>query len=211
MPRIYTRTGDEGETSLFDGTRTPKSDARVDLYGEADELNGWLGLCAELLLKTARAGVAGVVPDGEARRHLADLAAELLSLQNDLFAMGAILADPPRCRELVSGGTALPFDVVALERRIDAMQAELPPLRSFILPSGSEAAAALDVARTVCRRVERKAVALSRGDALPRGVIVHLNRLSDYLFVAARRANHVLGRPDVAWPPDQAPQEDAAP
>ena len=211
MPRIYTRTGDEGETSLFDGTRKPKSDARIDLYGEADELNGWLGLCAELLRRTARAGAAGEAPDDEARRRLADLAAELLALQNDLFAMGAILADPPRCRELAAGGAALPFDAAMLERRIDAMQADLPPLRSFILPSGSEAAAALHVARTVCRRVERKAVALARGDALPGGVLVHLNRLSDYLFVAARWTNHVLGRPDVTWPPAQGPQEDAAP
>ncbi len=215
MARIYTRTGDRGETSLFDGTRTAKSDERVDLYGELDELNSHLGLCAERLLRDSRAGeVAADAREGnvqESRLQLSLLASALLTLQNDLFAMGAILADPPRCRELADSGGPLPFDAGPLEKMIDGMQDELPPLRSFILPSGSVNAAALHVARTVCRRVERKAVGLSRRQPLPARILVYLNRLSDYLFVAARWANHVLGRPEATWPPAGESQEDPAP
>jgi len=215
MARIYTRTGDRGETSLFDGTRTAKSDERVDLYGELDELNSHLGLCAERLLRDSRAGeVAADAREGnvqESRLQLSLLASALLTMQNDLFAMGAILADPPRCRELADSGGPLPFDAGPLEKMIDGMQDELPPLRSFILPSGSVNAAALHVARTVCRRVERKAVGLSHRQPLPARILVYLNRLSDYLFVAARWANHVLGRPEATWPPAGESQEDPAP
>jgi cob(I)alamin adenosyltransferase len=215
MARIYTRTGDRGETSLFDGTRTPKSDERVDLYGELDELNSHLGLCAERLLRDSHASeVAADASSGnveESRLQLSLLASALLTLQNDLFAMGAILADPPRCRQLVAGGVPLPFDAGPLEKMIDAMQDGLPPLRSFILPSGSVHAAALHVARTVCRRVERKAVGLSRRQPLPAGILVYLNRLSDYLFVAARWTNHVQGRTEVTWSPAGNSQEDPAP
>jgi cob(I)alamin adenosyltransferase len=215
MARIYTRTGDRGETSLFDGTRTSKSDERVDLYGELDELNSQLGLCAERLLRDSRAGEvaadasSGIVEDS--RLQLSLLASALLTLQNDLFAMGAILADPSRCRELADSGAPLPFAAGPLEKMIDGMQDEMPPLRSFILPSGSVNAAALHVARTVCRRVERKAVGLARRQPLPAGILVYLNRLSDYLFVAARWANHVLGRPEATWPPAGESQEDPAP
>jgi cob(I)alamin adenosyltransferase len=215
MARIYTRTGDRGETSLFDGTRTAKSDERVDLYGELDELNSHLGLCAELLLRDGRAVQVAADADegiGEGSRlQLSLLASALLILQNDLFAMGAILADPPRCRELAGSDAKLPFDAELLEKMIDGMQDELPPLRSFVLPSGSVNAAALHVARTVCRRVERKAVGLARREPLPHGILAYLNRLSDYLFVAARWANHIQGQPDTTWPPAGESQEDQAP
>jgi len=184
VPRIYTRTGDGGETGLFDGSRTTKADPRVDLYGEVDELNSVLGL-----------GIAAL-PEAAA-----ELSRDLESIQRDLFALGAILADPPRCEALAADPQAdLGIDGKALEPVIDRLGAPLPPLRAFILPGGHPAAAALHIARTVCRRAERKAV--ERRDAgvvLPAGVIVYLNRLSDLLFTAARHANHAAGGQDVLW------------
>ena len=122
--------------------------------------------------------------------------------------MGAILADPGRSRKLMDGEGALPLDSHRLETQIDALNRDLPELRNFILPGGHPAAAALHIARTVCRRVERRAVGIRDAEPIPDGVIVYLNRLSDYLFVAARWANHVLGREDVLWRPDRdAPEE----
>jgi cob(I)alamin adenosyltransferase len=185
-PRIYTRTGDDGDTGLVDGSRTSKADRRVDLYGEVDELNSTIGL--------ALASGLG----GEAT---AALRGALESTQVDLFELGALLADPGRCDRIVAG--EVPDDAVdgaALEPVIDALDAPLPTLRAFILPGGEPAAAALHLARTVCRRAERKAVDMRRdGAALPDGVLVYLNRLSDLLFVAARHANHAAGRDDVLW------------
>jgi cob(I)alamin adenosyltransferase len=186
MARIYTRTGDGGETSLGDGSRGPKSGDRVDLYGEVDELNSALGLC--------------VVALAAADRAPADLAATLGAIQSRLFDLGAVLADPGRSRELA----ALPtdeqgFDAAPLEAAIDALDAPLPTLKNFILPGGTESAARLHLARTICRRVERRAVALGPADPVPGGAVVYLNRLSDLLFTAARAANHAAGRPDVPW------------
>ncbi|MBD3222042.1 cob(I)yrinic acid a,c-diamide adenosyltransferase [bacterium] len=183
MPRIYTRTGDRGETGLFDGTRTRKCNDRVDLYGNVDELNSCLGTAVAAL------------PDG------ADLLQQDLErIQTDLFELGAVLADPPRSEALTADETGLPLDGAALEPMIDRLEAPLPELRAFILPGGHPGAAALHVARTVCRRVERQAVALrDDGVAIPLGVIVYLNRLSDLLFIAARHANHLAGRDDVLW------------
>ncbi len=192
MPRIYTRTGDRGETGLCDGSRTVKSDQRVDLYGEVDELNSALGV--------VRAQLA-------ACDSCAELQADLLAIQSDLFEMGALLADPPRSARLVDAGPAeLGVDGPGLEPVIDRLEAPLAPLRSFILPGGDPAAAALHLARTVCRRAERKAVA-ARGDglAVPGGVLIYLNRLSDLLFVAARRVNHDRGVADVIWPGRRGP------
>jgi cob(I)alamin adenosyltransferase len=183
MPRIYTRTGDGGETGLFDGTRTRKCDPRVDLYGHVDELNSCLGVAAAAL------------PDGASELH-----DDLERIQEDLFELGAVLADPPRSEALSAPGAALPIDGPALEAVIDRLDAPLAPLKAFILPGGHLAAAALHVARTVCRRVERQAVELQDRDVvIPAGVIVYLNRLSDLLFVAARHANHLAGRDDVLW------------
>ncbi len=184
MPRIYTRTGDGGETGLLDGSRTSKSDPRVDLYGDVDELNSAIGLA---------------LATGLDQEAAADLRGALEGIQRDLFELGALLADPARCEALAAGGQ-LTIDGAALEPVIDRLDSALPPLRAFILPGGSPAAAALHLARTVCRRVERKAVDRRRaGVAVPGGVIVYLNRLSDLLFTAARFANHAAGCSDVEW------------
>jgi cob(I)alamin adenosyltransferase len=178
--RIYTKTGDSGETSLFDNTRVSKSNSRVDAYGEADELNAMLGTV----------GASGID---------VDLNTELEKIQKELFAIGARLADPrSRIAERVTKAVVSEKDVERLERLIDKLEAEVPPLRRFILPGGSSSGALLHQARTVCRRVERRVVALG-ADAVDPIVIVYLNRLSDLLFVMARAANHRAGVPEVEW------------
>ena len=177
--KIYTRTGDTGETSLFDGSRVSKADALVDAYGEVDELNAWLGL--------VRATGSG-----------SDLDAELLQLQRDLFAFGARLADPRRKIAARVSKAVLDDDAVArLEALIDRLETELPPLTHFILAGGSPAGAALHVARTVCRRAERRLIALQPP---PDGVLVrYINRLSDLLFVMARVVNRRQATAETVW------------
>jgi cob(I)alamin adenosyltransferase len=177
--KIYTRTGDTGQTALFDNSRVSKADPRVDAYGEVDELNAWLGVVR----------AAGVDPE---------IDAALVDLQRDLFAVGAQLADPS---ERIAGRVTKAFisdaSVARLESSIDRLEQELPPLTHFILAGGSQAGAALHVARTVCRRAERRIVALDpRADPL---VVRYMNRLSDLLFVLARVVNHRAGRPETEW------------
>lgn len=172
--KIYTRTGDRGETSLFGGTRVSKDDPRIEAYGTVDELNAFIG--------AARASR----PDSQ-------IDSQLAAVQSDLFDVGAQLASPGSSR--FSGVTEA--RITELENGIDAMEQQLAPLTSFILPGGSDAAAQLHVARTVCRRAERLVVAL--GDDSAAKTITYLNRLSDYLFVAARFANLRKGVDDVIW------------
>lgn len=184
MNRIYTRTGDEGETGLFGGGRVPKSDLRVRAYGEVDELNAAVGWALARL------------PEGE------DEVRERLTLvQADLFALGAHLATPPDAR---SRGhlPSLPEDRPAeFEAWIDESEQELPPLRSFILPGGSDGGAALHLTRTVCRRAERAVVALARDADVDAAVLIYLNRLSDVLFNLARLVNQRAGEPETLWRP----------
>ena len=176
---IYTRTGDTGETSLFGGTRARKDDPRVDAYGEVDELNAWLGLVRASALEPT-------------------LEDEVVAIQRDLFALGAQLADPAdklaaRFTKAVVGDD----HVVRLERLIDRLERELPPLRRFILAGGTPAGAALHVARTVCRRAERRIVALD--PPVDPVLVRYINRLSDLLFVLARAVNHRGGAVETEW------------
>ena len=182
LNRIYTRTGDGGETALSDGSRVAKTDPRVEAYGTVDELNAAMGLC---------------------RLHGGAMADALAVIQNELFDLGADLSRPD-----MAGDAKAPYPVLRiideqvtrLEAEIDAMNARLAPLRSFILPGGSPLAAHLHMARTIARRAERQAVALSAlGDANP-AALRYLNRLSDWLFVAARVANLDAGG-DILWQP----------
>jgi cob(I)alamin adenosyltransferase len=178
--KIYTRTGDRGETGLFDGTRVPKSDARVDAYGEIDELNAVLG--------TVRAAAVD-----------AEIDAILVRLQRDLFALGARLADPgARIADRVTKAGLSQDDVTRLENWIDRFEEELPPLLRFILPGGTSAGAALHFARTVCRRAERRIVGLGP-DAVEPVLVTYVNRLSDLLFVVARVVNKRAGVPETEW------------
>lgn len=187
MVRIYTRTGDGGDTSLGDGSRVPKSGARVALYGEVDELNSWLGKCA-VALADLGTEVPGIAVD------------DFQIIQSSLFSLGAILAHPGQSAENAALPEAdQPFSPAKLETLIDAMDALLPPLKTFILPGGCAAAAELHLARTVCRRVERLAVKVAAGEPIPTGAITYLNRLSDFLFTAARAANAASQVADIPW------------
>jgi cob(I)alamin adenosyltransferase len=178
--KIYTKTGDAGETSLFDNSRVSKADPRVDAYGEVDEVNACLG-----------AAVAAGVDS--------DIAGVLAAIQKDLFAVGARLADPSsRIAERVTKAAVTDQQIELLEATIDRLETELTPLRRFILPGGSPAGSLLHLARTVCRRAERRVVGLGV-DAVEPGVIVYLNRLSDLLFVMARAVNRRAGIPETEW------------
>ena len=180
--KIYTRTGDRGDTGLFGGGRVGKDDVRVDAYGEVDELNA----------------VVGVV---RATAPASPIATLLEQVQRDLFSIGAILATPDleKMRRQLEKARLDDARIAELERAIDAAEERLEPLKAFILPGGAPPAAALHVARTVCRRAERRVVHLARDVELPEVVIVYLNRLSDLLFTLARLANHEAGAPDVEW------------
>ena len=176
LNKIYTRTGDDGSSGLVDGSRASKSGRRMTAIGEVDEANAALGVA-----------IAALVPG--------DLTEHLLGIQNDLFDLGADLATPGQV-----GLRIVASQVERLEHAIDAMNAELEPLRSFILPGGSGAVAALHVARTVVRRAERAAVALHEREPLNPQLLAYLNRLSDLLFVTARYVAAKEGG-DVLWRP----------
>ena len=183
LNRIYTRTGDAGETALVNGARVAKHSPRVRAYGTVDELNATLGL--------ARLHATG------------DTDAALARIQNDLFDLGADLARPEMEKDGEAGYPVLRIietQVTRLETEIDAMVAVLEPLRSFILPGGSALAAHLHLARTVARRAEREAVELAAGESTNPWAVKYLNRLSDWFFTAARMANDE-GRADVLWVP----------
>lgn len=184
MTKIYTRTGDDGSTGLIGGQRVRKSDARIECYGTVDELNAGLGL------------VATLAP--------AELVEQIRRVQGELFVIGSHLAFA-REDAATPAGVALPAleDVMIdrLEMEIDNAQGDLAPLRNFILPGGSETAARLHLARTLCRRAERLLVAFAMERPVPAVMLVYLNRLSDWLFVQARYANHVEGVEDVPWKP----------
>lgn len=177
--RIYTKTGDKGETSLYKGGRVPKDAPRLEAYGTLDELNSVLGQALALLPKA-----------GPWAETVAD---EVRRVQKDLFSLGAMLAtlgaEPPAWH-------IKPEDITALEQAIDRMDAELEPMRNFILPGGHPSAATFHVARTITRRAERGIVGIQREEAIDPLIIQYVNRLSDYLFVLARYANHQLGTPE---------------
>ena len=173
LTKIYTRTGDDGTTGLADGSRTAKDDPRIEAIGEVDELNSAIGVL-----------IAADLPQ--------PMRETLLDVQNDLFDLGGELSVPGH--DIISDA-----HVARLERELDTINAALPALKDFVLPGGSGAAAAAHLARTVCRRAERRLVALSRVEALPPLLLQYLNRLSDLLFVAARALNRHAGGKDVLW------------
>jgi cob(I)alamin adenosyltransferase len=184
LSRIYTRSGDQGETGLGDGTRVPKDHPRVIAYGEVDELNAVLGL---------------LLVDATEERDL------LRAIQNDLFDVGADLCVPPAPGEPAEKALRVrPDQATRLEHEIDRLNARLQPLRSFVLPGGSRFSAWCHLARTVCRRAERAVVTLARTEQVNPQVVIYLNRLSDLLFVLARVANRD-GKDDVLWVPGGKP------
>ena len=180
--KIYTKTGDQGSTGLFGGGRVPKDDVRVEAYGDVDELNAVLGVARSV----------------EPMPRVDEV---LVPIQRDLFAIGALLATPDRDKMAMHLQKARIDDtrIGELEHAIDDGEAELEPLTAFIVPGGSPKAAALHVARTVCRRAERHVVRLQHEVELPAIVVIYLNRLSDLLFTLARVANRRAGAGEVTW------------
>ena len=188
LNRIYTKVGDKGQTALVGGQRVPKDSPRIDCYGTTDELNSYIGVaCVQAARDSRTERLAGI----------------LLRVQHELFNLGSILATLPE-----DVGPRQPrvtdADVAQLEAEIDEMNNDLPVLRSFVLPGGTELNAQLHVCRTVCRRAERLVVALSRTEGVPEEVIRYLNRLSDALFVWSRWSTVQLGASEVLWQPNAA-------
>jgi cob(I)alamin adenosyltransferase len=192
LNRIYTKRGDAGETGLAGSQRVPKDSLRIDAYGTVDELNAFVGLagvaCREQLGSDPQVGL---------------LVEIIRRVQHELFNLGSILATLPQDVH-PKQARITPAEVAQLEREIDAMNEDLPPLRSFVLPGGTRLNADLHVARTVCRRAERLLVALSREEPVPPETIQYLNRLSDAMFVWSRWINHVLHVPEVLWDPNRS-------
>ena len=179
---IYTRTGDTGETALFGGGRVSKDHPRTSAYGDVDELNSAIGVARA----TAPVELFDELLDG---------------IQRDLFAIGGRLAtpEPEKVAKAIAKAVLPPERVTSFERAMDDAEGELQPLRAFVLPGGTPKAAALHLARTVCRRAERSVVRLAREDSAPAEILVYLNRLSDLLFTLARLANHRAGLGDRTW------------
>lgn len=186
--KIYTKTGDQGTTALFGGTRVPKHDLRIDSYGTVDELNSWIGL----------------VRDQPIDAHTKEI---LITIQDNLFTIGAILATPPEKAVLKNGKERLNISKITdseinmLELEMDAMNEHLPPMTHFILPGGNQSVSFCHITRTVCRRAERLASDLNSHVPIDGQVLKYLNRLSDYLFVLARKLSFDLHADEIKWIP----------
>jgi len=179
--KIYTKTGDNGTTALFGGKRVPKSDLRIDAYGTVDELNSYIGLLRDQEVNQKRREV-------------------LIEVQDRLFTVGSILATEPGNTKLKIPSLA-ESDITYLEKEIDAMDEELPPMRFFVLPGGHPSVSFGHVARTVCRRAERLVIELNATEQVEPLVIKYLNRLSDHLFMLCRMMSHELNAEEIAWKP----------
>lgn len=186
--KIYTKTGDKGTTALFGGTRVPKYHIRIESYGTVDELNSYLGL----------------IRDQEINKHYKEV---LITIQDKLFTLGAILATDPEKATLKSGKERLNIpkidseDIEQLEKEMDQMNDHLPPMTHFVLPGGHTTVSYCHIARTVCRRAERLSTLLHENDPIDAHVLQYLNRLSDYLFVLARKLTHDLQAEEIKWIP----------
>ncbi len=188
--KIYTKTGDEGQTSLFGGTRVPKHHIRINSYGTVDELNSWLGLLRGQEMDPSYQEV-------------------LINIQDKLFTLGAILATDPEKWTLKNGKERLNIpkinegDIEALENQIDQMNDSLPPMTNFILPGGHTTVSYCHISRTICRRAERMATLLDENEPFDPRVLKYLNRLSDYLFVLGRKLSHDLQAKEIKWIPEK--------
>ena len=186
--KIYTKTGDEGTTGLFGGTRVQKNNLRIESYGTVDELNAYIGMIKDQEIST-------------------EIKQSLLKIQHDLFTLGAMLATPPEKETLKNGTDRLNIpkidenSILFLENEIDQMEATLPQMTHFILPGGHTTVSFCHIARCVCRRAERLTVALNEQESINQTILMYLNRLSDYLFVLARKLSHDLNADEVKWIP----------
>jgi len=188
--KIYTKTGDKGTTALFGGTRVPKHHMRIESYGTIDELNSWLGLIRDQDMDVQSKKV-------------------VTQIQDKLFTVGAILATDPEKATLKNGKERLNIpkidadDIELLEKEMDAMEAKLPQMTHFILPGGHTTVSYCHIARTVCRRAERMASLLHENEAFDERVLIYINRLSDYLFVLARKLSSDLQAEEIKWIPEK--------
>ena len=188
--KIYTKTGDKGQTSLFGGTRVPKYNIRIEAYGTTDELNAYIGL----------------LRDQDINNHIKEI---LLKIQHDLFTLGAMLATPPEKELLKSGKERLKIEKIndakiqLLENEIDAMNEVLPPMTHFILPGGNPIVSYCHIARCICRRAERITTQLSDESTVNPQILMYLNRLSDYLFVLARKLTYDTKSLEIKWIPEK--------
>ena len=188
--KIYTKTRDKGQTSLFGGTRVPKYHLRIEAYGTVDELISYMGL----------------IRDQKIDDHSSQM---LTTIQNELFTLGAMLATPPEKEILKNGKERLniqkinPDSIIRLENEIDAMNESLPPMTHFILPGGHQTVSFCHIARCICRRAERITTRLSEESTVNDQVLVYLNRLSDYIFVLARKLSYDLNAPEIKWIPEK--------
>jgi cob(I)alamin adenosyltransferase len=181
--KIYTKTGDEGQTSLYSGVRVYKNDLRCEVYGAVDELNSQIGVLLSFISSTDK--------------KLKATRQALSRVQNELFDLGAELATPKKCAGKNQSISAI--EISQLEHEIDLMEKKMKPICNFILPGGSKVSAGLHLARTLCRRAERNLITLHQNEGQRHEVLMYLNRLSDYLFVVARYVNHLLKVKDVFW------------
>lgn len=190
LNRIYTKTGDQGYTHLAGGQRVPKDSPRIECYGTVDELNAFVGMAVISAATSANESVPPLVPI-------------LRRVQHELFNLGSILATQPEDVH-PKQARVTEAEVRQLEIEIDGMNADLAPLRSFVLPGGTRLNTELHACRTICRRAERLAVTLAREEQIPPETVRYLNRLSDAFFVWSRWVNHVLGVPEILWEPNQS-------
>jgi len=177
--KIYTKTGDKGDTGLIGGTRVPKNDVRLEAYGTVDELNSYVGLLRSFVPKEK---------DGI-----------LINVQNQLFKIGSYLATDAEVSDFRSGIKIEDVRIEELEKEMDDMEQELPPLTGFILPGGHESVGFCHIARTVCRRAERRVLSLSENDDIDTAIVCYMNRLSDFLFVLARYLSNFFGVEEIQW------------
>ncbi|MFN0729168.1 cob(I)yrinic acid a,c-diamide adenosyltransferase [Polaribacter gochangensis] len=188
--KIYTKTGDKGTTALFGGTRVPKHHLRIESYGTVDELNSYIGLVRDQNIDTNAIG-------------------SLIRVQNELFTLGSMLATPPEKEILKSGKERLNIpkitseNVALLEQEIDSMNLELPTMTHFILPGGNQTVSFCHIARCICRRTERLVTALNENETVNPAILEYLNRLSDYLFVLARKLSKDLSVKETPWIPEK--------
>ncbi len=186
--KIYTKTGDKGTTALFGGTRVSKKHIRIESYGTVDELNSYIGMIKDQGIDEITKSI-------------------LLKIQHELFTLGAMLATPPEKETLKNGKDRLNIpkiidaDIEFLEKEIDQMNTNLPPMTHFVLPGGHQTVSFCHIARCVCRRAERLSVALNDEEAIDTNILMYLNRLSDYLFVLARKLTYQLKAEEVKWIP----------
>ncbi|MCL5439194.1 MAG: cob(I)yrinic acid a,c-diamide adenosyltransferase [Patescibacteria group bacterium] len=196
MTKIYTRKGDKGKTSLFGGKCVQKSNSRVEAYGTVDELNSVIGIVITQVQKSKLPPSLKLRRTSKSQNHILKLKNELTEIQKDLFEIGTELADQ---KSEVKNQKQLAERIEKIEKEIDEMAEQLPEIHNFIIPGGGEAGSLLHFCRAICRRAERRVVALSKKEKINKEILIYLNRLSDFLFISARFVNKLENKKEIVW------------